>query len=740
MSRREGGGAESGSAPDEPGALADGLRRLATGDHAALLFQDDGEAAQTAGDFLRLGLERRERCVHLAEEDTAAHILPHLRAAGVDAGQALAAGALVLASDRDGFFGAGALRPEQAATVLAERAEAALRDGYTALRVSADPRWLFEGAPTLELLLEYEQALQRLAREHPIVGLWRYDRRAWSAGALRVLVRMHPVVIHKGQVYRNHLFVAPSAAAGGRDELEDLLAAIAERDRDDATFAASGERLRLALEGGAHALWDWDVRAGGIKLDPRWAEIPSLEPSTWSVSLADWEQAIHPSDLAQAWKVIQEHLDGRAARLEFECRVKHRTGGWRWVRARGKVAARDAEGRATRVAGTLTDVTDLRALADQHLASARFAAVGTLAAGVAHEINNPLAWITTNLGFLQDLLQSWAQGGASLGALPQVADVLEETRQGAARIRDTVDALRSVGRPVDAGDPVPCDVREEIQAAVAVARHDVVHRARLTLEIPDELPPVLSHPGALRKVFLHLLLNAAQAIPEGPVAEHEVKLTATAAGDAVDVAVSDTGAGMSAHVRAHMFDPFFTTKGPGLGMGLGLSFARALVEASGGRIDVSSQPGRGSSVRVKLARAGSPPPSEQTATAVASGRRRVLVVDDEEILVRAYGRLLERDHDVTALTSPAEALRRIQAGERWDAILFDLQMPELDGMELFEQLQLVRPELTGRVAFITGGAFTPRALAFLERNTRPTLSKPIDAEALRALVARLIAG
>jgi CheY-like chemotaxis protein len=118
----------------------------------------------------------------------------------------------------------------------------------------------------------------------------------------------------------------------------------------------------------------------------------------------------------------------------------------------------------------------------------------------------------------------------------------------------------------------------------------------------------------------------------------------------------------------------------------------------------------------------------------------VLIVDDEEILVRAYGRLLERDHDVTALVSPVDALRRIQAGERWDAILFDLQMPELDGIELFEQLQLTRPELAGRVAFITGGAFTPRALAFLDRNTRPTLSKPIDAEALRELVARLIAG
>jgi len=318
-----------------------------------------------------------------------------------------------------------------------------------------------------------------------------------------------------------------------------------------------------------------------------------------------------------------------------------------------------------------------------------------------------------------------------------VLEVLDETRQGVARIRDTVDALRALGRPVGAGAPVPCDVREEILAAVAVARHEVVHRARLTVGVPEALPAVLSHPGALRKVFLHLVLNAAQAIPEGPVSEHEVKVTAAASAGFVTVEVSDTGVGMSPHVSAQMFDPFFTTKGPGQGMGLGLSFARAQVEAARGRIEVASEPGRGTTVRVIL-----PETSREAGTALpgaapASGRRRVLVVDDEDILVRAYGRILERDHDVTALTSAPEALRRLEAGESWDAILFDLQMPDVDGVELFEKIELSRPELVSRVAFITGGAFTPRALSFLQRNTRPTLAKPIDAGALRDLVAQL---
>jgi CheY-like chemotaxis protein len=118
-------------------------------------------------------------------------------------------------------------------------------------------------------------------------------------------------------------------------------------------------------------------------------------------------------------------------------------------------------------------------------------------------------------------------------------------------------------------------------------------------------------------------------------------------------------------------------------------------------------------------------------------RRRVLIVDDEPLLVRSFTRILERDHDVTAFSSSREALGRIEAGESWDVILCDLHMPELDGVAFFERLSRARPELAAHLAFITGGAFTPRARAFLESTTRPTIEKPLHPEALRALVARM---
>ena len=125
---------------------------------------------------------------------------------------------------------------------------------------------------------------------------------------------------------------------------------------------------------------------------------------------------------------------------------------------------------------------------------------------------------------------------------------------------------------------------------------------------------------------------------------------------------------------------------------------------------------------------------------MAVEKLRVLIIDDEELLMRSFARILARDHDVTALCSAAEALRRIAEGESWDVILCDLHMPVVDGVEFFERLHRTRPELVTRLAFVTGGAFTPRAQSFLERNTRPMAQKPVEPEGLRALVRQIAAG
>jgi CheY-like chemotaxis protein len=281
---------------------------------------------------------------------------------------------------------------------------------------------------------------------------------------------------------------------------------------------------------------------------------------------------------------------------------------------------------------------------------------------------------------------------------------------------------------------VAVDVRAEIEAAAGIARGQVAPRARLVLDVAPGLPRVVAGAHELGQVVLNLLVNSAQAIPEGAPERNEVRVSARAAGDRVRIEVSDTGAGMAPEVSARIFDAFFTTKQVGGGLGLGLSICHGIVTRAGGTIEVHSEPGRGTRVRVELPAAGAEEPAPAEPAPRRAVRRRVLVIDDESLLARALGRVLARDHDVETLTSAAEAARRIAAGERWDAVLCDLLMPEMTGMELAELVARDAPDLLRRFVFMTGGACTDRTRLFLERGGFPSLEKPIEAQALRAAV------
>ena len=213
------------------------------------------------------------------------------------------------------------------------------------------------------------------------------------------------------------------------------------------------------------------------------------------------------------------------------------------------------------------------------------------------------------------------------------------------------------------------------------------------------------------------------------------------AGESVIVEVSDTGCGIPPAERAKLFEPFFTTKPAGQGTGLGLAICQRIVEAHGGRIEVESEPGRGSTFRVFLptAAAATPERVEAPATEVAPGRRgRILVVDDELLLCRLMERALAAEHEVVTCTRARDALTRIVAGERFDLLFCDLMMPEMTGMELHQALDEAAPDQAERTIFLTGGAFTPGAGEFLARVPNPRLEKPFDLRSLRALVRALL--
>jgi PAS domain S-box-containing protein len=376
------------------------------------------------------------------------------------------------------------------------------------------------------------------------------------------------------------------------------------------------------------------------------------------------------------------------------------------------------------------DVSDRRAMLARLVASDRLASVGVLAAGVAHEINNPLAFMQTNLVLLADRLAATAD--------PELARVLADVRDGAARIQALVRDLRSFARP-DTERVAAVDLREVVDSCVRMSQNEIRSRANLVVAVGD-VPPVAGSASRLGQVFLNLLINAAQSIAEGDPNANEVRVVAyRAATGGVVVEVSDTGVGIEPAVLGHVFDPFFTTKPLGIGTGLGLSICHGIVKGLGGDITVESRVGKGTTFRVVLplwtgARALE---SERPLTRPPSRRLRILVVDDERAMGDSLRLLLASDHDVTAVTSAREALTRIEGGFMCDVVLCDLMMPGVSGMDLYDTLLRIAPDLAPRVVFVTGGAFTPSSRQFLERVPNPRLEKPFDLDALRDVLASI---
>lgn len=378
-----------------------------------------------------------------------------------------------------------------------------------------------------------------------------------------------------------------------------------------------------------------------------------------------------------------------------------------------------------------------KTMQEQLLISDRMVSMGTLAAGVAHEINNPLASVMANLEMAsRDIVEHCEKFGFA-NELSHVRDQLRDAREGAERIRNLVRDLRIFSR-AEEGKVVAVDVHRLLESTLRMAWHEIRHRALLVKNY-GKLPPVEASDSRLGQVFLNLVINAAQAIPEGHAENNQIRISTTTdeAGRAI-IEIADTGTGMSPEILGRLFTPFFTTKPAGVGTGLGLSICRRIVTELGGSLGVQSQLGQGSVFRVSLPPASSAVPvTEQRIppTESSSKRRgRILVVDDEPMISKVAQRSLSPDHEVLTTTNAEEALQWIQAGQRFDVILCDLLMPQMTGMDLHAELVRVASEQAGRMIFLTGGAFTPRAREFLDQVPNLCIEKPFVAMDLRTLI------
>jgi PAS domain S-box-containing protein len=397
----------------------------------------------------------------------------------------------------------------------------------------------------------------------------------------------------------------------------------------------------------------------------------------------------------------------------------------------------DESGSITHFVGLRRDVTERRRTEQALRVSERMASLGTLAAGVAHEINNPLTYVLINLHYLHDnVTPSRLDSPAKVDRLRLAAT---RALEGAERVSAIVKDLRVLSRPDDRTIKL-VDPRAVLDSALRMVGNDIRHHAEL-VENFHAVPSVMANEARLSQVFLNLLVNAVQSL-EGALAKPARITVATGtdgAGRAV-VEVGDTGCGIPPEHLHRIFDPFFTTKPVGLGTGIGLSLCHSTVKAMQGEIQVESTPGRGSLFRVVLPAANQAESERVAAHVTESVRRtlapqRVLVMDDDLAVAEALRQALA-GHDVTIVGS-AEAGLEAAKGTRFTAIFCDVMMPGMTGIDFYERLSVLNPQQLARVVFMTGGVLTEAARRFLDQRSAPCLEKPVSSEQLEAVIARL---
>jgi PAS domain S-box-containing protein len=358
----------------------------------------------------------------------------------------------------------------------------------------------------------------------------------------------------------------------------------------------------------------------------------------------------------------------------------------------------------------------------------KITALGSLLAGVSHELNNPLSIIVAQA----ELLEMDAAGTPAAARAMAIRSAAERS----ARIVQAFLAMARQKRP----NRVRVDLNDVVRAAVDLLGYGLrSHGIRVQQTLAPDLMPINADPDQLHQVIINLLINAQQAL-EGWGGERVVTITtrAGAARDTVCLTVCDTGPGIPEDVRRRIFEPFFTTKAQNEGTGVGLSFSQGMVESHQGSLQLIDS-ATGATFRVEL------PIGEASASAELSGderppaeepgrRRRALVVDDEVQLAEALAEILRRlNFDVLALNSGAAA-RQVLAHEPFDLIVSDVRMPDVDGPALYDWLVVHRPELVPAISFATGDTLSVAAAQFLATVGRPYMEKPFTLSTVRKLI------
>jgi PAS domain S-box-containing protein len=524
-------------------------------------------------------------------------------------------------------------------------------------------------------------------------------------------------------------------AAGVARSVNGIHLDITDRKRAEAELLETRRHLEMAVDGAQLGIWRLDPATGETWYSDRSRNLWGLDHEL-NLDAASLRSYVHPDD----WeRVIEPYRSGFPDDIiDLEHRIVWPNGDIRWVHSLG-TALRGHDGKVHTVSGIHLDVTE-RKRADAELARSRealhqsekLAALGSLLAGVSHELNNPLAAIVGQA----EMLEEDAQGTAFEARAKKISAAADRC----ARIVQTFLAMARRREP----QRVPIDPNSLVEDALQITEYPLrTAGVSAVAECDPHAPAIEGDRDQLHQVLVNLIINAQQALESGESLDKRlvVRTCVTSAGT-VAIDVIDNGPGVPQHLAGRIFEPFFTTKPQGSGTGVGLSFSHGIVEAHGGTLTVLPSE-RGATFRIELP-AAAPVEVELVGEpavdvpVIPEVRRTALVVDDEPDIAETIRELLEREgFEVTVAGDGSAALRALDHGE-FDVVLSDLRMPGVSGPEMYARLKEVRPHLLSRIGFVTGDTLGASMDEFLRESGRPVLEKPFTRTGVRCLVAALI--